>query len=288
MPKIILGTANFGNDYGISNQGNVLSAEESGSLIKWAQNNGLNHFDTALSYGDSTDILRTYLDYSLEPILDSKLDNKSCQTRGSIVKAAEENRDRLGVSQLSVLYLHNEDLLQTSLASEITIGLREVLTRGIATKIGVSVYSQNSIISCKKVLPELSVFQVPENICDRRLIYSSKMQELADIGTIFNVRSIFLQGLLLMDPNSIPQKLYSAKAKVQELTTFSRKNSVTVLDLCLAYANSISWASSIVVGAISIKQLEEISRHSFVLPQGWSNSISTLPSEILDPREWFL
>jgi aryl-alcohol dehydrogenase-like predicted oxidoreductase len=288
MPKIILGTANFGNDYGISNQGNVLSAEESGSLIKWAQNNGLNHFDTALSYGDSTDILRTYLDYSLEPILDSKLDNKSCQTRGSIVKAAEENRDRLGVSQLSVLYLHNEDLLQTSLASEITIGLREVLTRGIATKIGVSVYSQNAIISCKKVLPELSVFQVPENICDRRLINSSKMQELADIGTIFNVRSIFLQGLLLMDPNSIPQKLYSAKAKVQELTTFSRKNSVTVLDLCLAYANSISWASSIVVGAISIKQLEEISRHSFVLPQGWSNSISTLPSEILDPREWFL
>jgi aryl-alcohol dehydrogenase-like predicted oxidoreductase len=286
MPKIILGTANFGNDYGISNQGNVLTEEESGSLIKWAQNNGLNHFDTAFSYGDSTDILRKYLDYSLEPILDTKLDKKSCKTKESIVKSAEENRDRLGVSQLSVLYLHDEDLLQTSLASETKIGLREVLNRGIAKKIGVSVYSQNSIIACKDALPELSVFQVPENICDRRLIDSRIMQELAENGSIFNVRSVFLQGLLLMDPISIPRKLYSAKAKVQELIAFSRKNSVTVLDLCLAYANSISWASGIVVGAVSIKQLEEISRNSFVLPQGWSNSISTLSSEIVDPRKW--
>jgi aryl-alcohol dehydrogenase-like predicted oxidoreductase len=288
MPKIILGTANFGNVYGLSNHGNVLSAEESGSLIRWAQNNGINHFDTALSYGNSTEILGTYLDYSLEPILDTKLNDKSCQTRGSIVKAAEENRDRLGTNQLSVLYLHNEDLLQTSLASEISIGLKEVLNRGIAKKIGVSVYSQASIIACKESLPELSVFQVPENICDRRLINSEVMQELVKSGNIFNIRSIFLQGLLLMGPTSIPQKLNSAIPKVQELVTFAEKNSVTVLELCLAYAKSISWASGIVVGAASLNQLKEIDRHSFVLPRGWSNSISTMPTEILDPREWSL
>jgi aryl-alcohol dehydrogenase-like predicted oxidoreductase len=288
MPKIIIGTANFGNVYGVSNHGSVLSVEESGSLIRWAQNNGLNHFDTAISYGNSTEILRTYLDFSLEPTLDTKLNDNSCQTKESIVEAAEENRDRLGTNQLSVLYLHNENLLQTSLASEISIGLKEVLNRGIAKKIGVSVYSQASIVACKETLPELSVFQVPENICDRRLIKSEVMQELAENGNIFNIRSIFLQGLLLMDPITIPPKLNSAKAKVQELVTFAEKNSVTVLELCLAYAKSISWASGIVVGAASLKQLMEIDRHSYVMPRGWSNSISTLPTKILDPREWSL
>jgi aryl-alcohol dehydrogenase-like predicted oxidoreductase len=288
MSQIILGTANFGREYGVANKGKLFSSEEAMGLIRWAQTIGINHFDTALAYGVSNEILGAYLDQSLGPIVDTKLDEKSCQSRDLIVNTVKETMKKLRVNQLSVLYLHNEELLMGSLAPEISIGLKEVLKLGLAKKIGVSVYSEAAVIACKKVLPELSVFQVPENICDRRLISSMSIQKLAENGNSFMIRSIFLQGLLLMEPTLIPQELELAKVNVRELNNFANKNSLSVMNLCVAYANSISWASGIVIGVASLNQLKEIRASSSALPAGWEAAISTLPAEIVDPRNWSL
>jgi len=286
MSRIILGTANFGNKYGVANKGKLLSKGESELILNWAQKNGINHFDTAFSYGDSSEILHSHIDHSYEPEIDTKLDEKSCQSGKLIVETTKSTLQNLGVAQLSVLYLHREDLLQGPLASEISIGLKEVLNLGIAKKIGVSAYSESAVLACKEALPDLSVFQVPENICDRRLASSMAIQNMALDGNSFRVRSIFLQGLLLMEPSLIPQHLKASSTSIQELIIFARNNSLTVMELCLAYANSISWANGIVVGVASLDQLIEIQKSSSPLPERWETSISTLPSEILDPRKW--
>jgi aryl-alcohol dehydrogenase-like predicted oxidoreductase len=286
MPAIILGTANFGNQYGIANRGEVLSQNEIKDIIKWAQKNGINHFDTAISYGNAEEILGRYLDLSLEPAIDTKLDGKSCQSRDSIVRAARKTRDMLGVESLSTLYLHDENLLQTSSKTEITFGLREVLDLGIAKQIGVSVYSEEAVKACKQSLPQLSVFQVPENICDRRLNSSRLIHNLSEDGNIFRIRSIFLQGLLLMEPTSIPSNLVQAKSSIQALKEFGKMKSITPVGLCVAYANSISWASAFIVGVASLKQLNEIRVSTLTLPDGWKAAIATLPPEIIDPRKW--
>lgn len=286
MTKIILGTANFGNEYGIANERKVLSRNEVKTIINWAQANDINHFDTALAYGDSTDLLSTYLDNSLKPHIDTKLDEKSCQSSKLIVENALTSRNKLGIEQLSVLYLHNESLIQTSWSSEVSKGLKEVLNLGIARRIGVSVYSEEAIFACKRILPELSVFQVPENICDRRLFSSSGIQKLSEEGNDFLIRSIFLQGLLLMKPNVIPEELKSAKEYIRELSNYAQSKSLSAIDLCVAYAKSIPWASGIIVGVASLGQLKEIKRSSIAIPDGWATAIPTLPIDILDPRQW--
>lgn len=286
MTNLILGTANFGNKYGIANQDSSTSNDELREIINWAQKNEINKFDSALAYGDSDSILRRNLDHSLEPLIDSKLDEKSCQSKESILETANEIRNRLGVRQLSVLYLHNESLLNSSLASEISFGLREVLNQGIAKRIGVSIYSEEAISFNKRILPELSVFQVPENICDRRLMYSKEVLRLASQGNIFNVRSIFLQGLLLMQPSSLPKQFSDVAPQLQEIIAFAQKNSLTVLELCIAYARSISWASGIIVGVTSVSQLAEIQESSSSLPEGWERDIPRLPIAVIDPRRW--
>ena len=288
MTEIILGAANFGKNYGVASKGQLLTREESRLMINWAQKNGINHFDTALAYGESNTILADFLDYSKEPIIDTKLDERSCQSSKLIVDTATAMRQKIGVSELSVLYLHDEELLKSSLAPQISIGLKQVLSRGIAKKIGVSVYSESSVFDCKTALPELSVFQVPENICDRRLIASPGIQKLSEEGNHFILRSIFLQGLLMMGPATIPAPLKAAEKSIENLIHFSRSNSLTVLDVCLAYAKSISWASGIVLGAASLSQLREILESSAFLPSGWANAISKLPPEIVDPRRWSL
>lgn len=286
MFSLILGTANFGNKYGIANQNELISSAEIARIIKWAQNNGVNHFDSALAYRDSDSILGLHLDQALQPMIDSKLDEKSCQTRDTILEAAIQIRERLMVSQLSVLYLHDESSLNSPLASEISLGLREVLAQGIAKRIGVSIYSEEALRYNKKILPELSVFQVPENICDRRLIYSKEILKLSEKDNVFNVRSIFLQGLLLMHPTELPNKLRSIAPQLQELRNFAQKNSLTVLELCIAYASSISWANGIVVGVNSVDQLTQIHNASSCLPIEWDTKVPTLPIDIVDPRRW--
>ena len=132
----------------------------------------------------------------------------------------------------------------------------------------------------------MTVFQVPENICDRRLASSMAIQRMAQDGNSFMVRSIFLQGLLLMEPSLIPQHLKQSSTTIHELIIFAKNNSLTVMELCLAYANSLSWANGVVVGVGSLNQLMEIQKSSSLLPERWETSISTLPVEILDPRKW--
>lgn len=283
---MILGTANFGNQYGIANQNTTISSDELREIIDWAQNNEINRFDSALAYGDSDRVLSGFLDHSLGPSIDSKLDEKSCQSKESILETANEIKERLGVSQLSVLYLHSESLLSSPLASEISFGLKEVLNQGIAKSIGVSIYSEEAIRHSKRILPELSVFQVPENICDRRLIYSREVLRLSEEGNSFNIRSIFLQGLLLMQPSSLPAQFRNAAPRLQLLNDFAQKNSITVLELCIAYARSIPWANGIVVGVTSVGQLAEIQEASSSLPEGWERDIPRLPIAIIDPRRW--
>ena len=285
-PPIILGTANFGLDYGIANNHQILSSPKVQELINWAQANGTNRFDTASAYGTAQDLLGSYLDKNKPIEVDSKLDPKSCDSSESILIATERILKNLGIGQLSVLYLHDENLLSASTAKEISKGMNKILEFGLAKQVGVSVYSEEGIARSKKIIPELSVFQVPENICDRRLIDSDLIANLYENGNTFIVRSIFLQGLLLMEPSLIPRKLSLAKKNVQELIDFAEKKSLTAIELCLAYARSISWVSGIIVGAASLDQLKEVSEPTPSLPSGWASAISPMPTEIIDPRKW--
>lgn len=286
MTKIVLGTANFGNEYGVANNGKLLSSEDSGGLVSFAQFNGINHFDTAFAYANSEAILAKSLIRDLNPEVDSKLDDKTCLSAKLIVDSVRAHLENLGIQQFSTIYLHNENLLFSEGYSEIKKGLAEILELGLTKQIGVSVYSEGALTASKKILPELTVFQVPENIMDRRLIFSNNVQRLADSGNKFMVRSIFLQGLLLMDVNNLPSKFNPVQETLKKLALFSNENSMTILELCLAYANSIPWAEGIIIGVASKNQLIEVLSTNRDLPNTWEKQIPILPIEILDPRKW--
>lgn len=288
MTKLVLGTANFGNVYGVANYGRSLSDEESKIIVNWAQLNGVNHFDTAIAYGNAENLLGLHLDKSLEPRVNAKLNEESCQSWELIIQRTKEILTRIGVSQLSVLYLHNDALLDSPNGPEIQRGLEAVLDLGLTKRVGVSVYSEDRIYECKRKVPKLTAFQVPENICDRRLFGSQKVLELAGEGNSFQVRSIFLQGLLLMNPREIPSNLIDSYTVIRQVRAFGKRHSFSSVELCLGYAEAIPWAEGIIVGVASLKQLQEICAANRSLPVGWDSSISRLPEDILDPRKWKL
>jgi aryl-alcohol dehydrogenase-like predicted oxidoreductase len=285
MKSLILGTANFNGLYGISRQYDI-EIESIEQTLGVAQENGINHFDTARSYTDSERILGKFLNKSQPLYIDSKIGKLECESITSITASVKESLQMLGVPKLNTLYLHNPDLLSGSNSSIIRQGMEKVIELGLAEHLGVSVYTLNQLIEAKTIFPTLSQFQVLENICDRRLIHSKKLIELTNSGNVINIRSIFLQGLLLMDLENLPVKFQGAAKSIESLRKYAIDNCVSVIDLCIAYVKMIPWANNYLVGVESASHLRQIIKSNCQLQKNWETSVVPLPDELKDPRFW--
>jgi aryl-alcohol dehydrogenase-like predicted oxidoreductase len=286
MVKFILGTATFGTGYGIANKGIKLENSEVSEIVVTAQSLGINEFDTAPNYSGAESQLGAFLDQRSQPKISSKISKEDSSSVKLMLASVRETLLRTRSNKLDNLYLHDPDALSGKEASETIAGLKEIIALGLANRVGVSVYSLQALLRAKELFPKLTVFQVPENICDRRLLYSSELADLQSQGDKLIVRSIFLQGLLLMSPDEVSLKFKGAKVAVSQLKTFANSYSHLPLDFCLAYGRSIPWASGIIIGAASASQLRQIVESKVKLPIDWESVIETLPVEILDPRQW--
>ena len=285
MNSLILGTANFGSSYGISSQKKI-ATESIEQILNVAQENGIYHFDTAKSYGDAEIILGKFLNKSQPLYIDSKISLLECKSVDSIVNAVNESLSNLGIPKLNTLYLHNAELLSGNNSLIIKQGMEKVFDLGLANNLGVSVYTLKQLKEAKAVFPLLSTFQILENICDRRLIHLKELIDFTNRGNVVNIRSVFLQGLLLMNLKNLPAKFQEATKSIDDLNKYASENSVSVLDLCIAYVRKIPWVGNYLVGVESTSQLKGILESSFELKENWETQISSLPDELKDPRFW--
>lgn len=286
MANLILGTATFGTGYGVANKGIKLENKEVREIVATAQSLGINEFDTAPAYGVAEAQLGALLNQGSEPKVSSKISKENTNSVKLMLSSVKETLIRVRTSKLENLYLHDPEALSGPRASETIAGLKELIALGLVNRVGVSVYSLRSLLQAKELFPELTVFQVPENICDRRMLNSRNLVELKSQGNQFIVRSIFLQGLLLMSPEEMPPKLEGARSAVLQLRAFADSNQISILGICLSYGQIIPWASGLVIGAVSASQLREIIESKIKLPGEWDSKIDALPEEILDPRKW--
>ena len=287
-PKITLGTANFGNVYGIANK-NQNSRNESGSIseiIHTALDLGITSFDTAKGYGDAERILGDNLAGYRKLSVTTKIGKNDCEKSSQIISSVQKSLESIKLKKFSAVLLHDSSVLGGENRNEVRKGLYELLSLGICERIGVSVYSESEVVWAKKILPELTEFQIPENICDQRKIFSGYLHELANTGNNISVRSIFLQGLLLMEAGEIPSNLNSATEKIMKLQEFAHLNQITVLEACIAYARSIPWASGLIFGVDNPKQLRTIVSNFNKSHDLGINTDLKLDYWTLDPRNW--
>ena len=76
---------------------------------------------------------------------------------------------------------------------------------GVISKIGISIYSPSQL---DLILPKFSIdiVQAPFNIVDRRILNSGWLEKLSKKNIETHIRSVFLQGLLLMQYEKIPNQ----------------------------------------------------------------------------------
>jgi aryl-alcohol dehydrogenase-like predicted oxidoreductase len=288
MAELILGTASLSPGYGISRANQEISTQESKRLIQTAQSLGINRFDTAPVYGLAEEILGIALNKHQELRISTKIGPSACQNIGILKDSIDTSLAKLKISRIDTLYIHDERVLLDGNGANVIRNLESLKSSGVYSKLGVSVYRLESLFEIIKKFPSIKVFQVPENICDRRIQESEPFAKLQKGELEFVVRSVFMQGLLLMNPEDIPVKLSGASKAIESLILTARLNALSVLDLCMAYVRSISWCSGILVGVMSPLQLMEIANSNAQLPKNWQKKVLKIPNEVIDPRKWDL
>ena len=256
--KLIIGTAQFGQNYGVTNVNGKVAQKEITSILRAAQSNGIRTLDTASSYGDSERRLgdEGVSDFDIITKLPSFVGVSSdfyefCQ------KSISSSLVDLNQPCVDTVLLHrSEDLLGVH-GDAIFNALKGLKDNGLVKNIGISIYSPEILDNIFNKY-QLDVVQVPLNIFDRRIISSGWLHKLSDKGVSVLGRSVFLQGILLSSMDEMPSYFREWLPHLKSWRDFCIHNNLSALEASLQFVSQIPEIEKIIVGIESERQLSEI------------------------------
>lgn len=298
--SLVLGTAQLGGNYGIANVALNRSVQQSNELLQYALSSGIGYLDTAPGYGDSESMIGDCLE-GAEPRSRPQIVTKlpSVQRLGLhteearrrlVTSSVRSSLNRLKCAALDVCLLH-DPLDMSYQDGEILRMLQELKQQQLIRRIGVSVYDAEDT-QLFLSMEGLDSIQIPLNVWDQRWIANGMLERLARKGTELFVRSVYLQGLLLMAPEQLPAGLKQAEQPLLELISFSKETGIPVKELCFLYVRDLPGVSGIVIGCETVEQVRENLRMMALPPlsravrQKLGESFTDIPAEIIDPRRW--
>jgi len=203
--------------------------------------------------------------------------------------ALDRSVKRLGVPMLSGIMLHREELF--SLWDK---GLAKVLqafvTSGRVKRVGVSVYSPDKAIEALNT-DGIDMVQLPTNILDRRFENAGVFRLAEKKKKQIYIRSVFLQGLLLMDPEEIPAKMAFAVPVLEKFKTLSHDLGLTRQEVALGFLKVGFPHAHVIFGA---ETQDQVKQNALIwkkkMPELLRNKVRTLFSDvsekILNPVLW--
>lgn len=257
--RLVLGTAQLGMDYGIANRTGQPDIQTVRDIVRTAWEGGIHYFDTAQAYGESERILGEVLSdlgISKQAQVITKLNpNINHSNKNDLADAVRKSLETIKVDRLYGLMLHREDFLdlfETGLADT----LKDFIAQGFVENIGISLYSSARAAEALET-DIIGILQVPANICDHRF-YNAGIFNLAERkGVHIHIRSIFLQGLLLMDNHKLPAKMQYVTPIVVKVAKLCRELNITRQELTLGYIRKKYPHAFVVIGAETQRQIAD-------------------------------
>lgn len=293
--KLGIGTAQFGLDYGISNREGKTPPEEVARILDFAAQKGVRAIDTAPLYGTSEAVLGQTLPCNHKFDIVTKTPQFSKTTIISDDAEILENTfckslEKMRQSSLYGLLVHRVDDLFAENGHLLIDKMLEIKQRGLVKKIGVSVYTGEQI---DRVLERYTIdlIQLPINLLDQRLLSGGYLQKLKMAGIEIHARSVFLQGLLLMETEDLPPYFNSIKDHLQTYHKAVLQQGLSLIEAALSFAIALDEIDVVVCGVNCLLQLQElikaISEISHVQRDNWSQ-FSILDDSLLNPSRWSL
>ena len=175
--KIIIGTANFGQNYGISKKKvNLRSAKV---VCGYAIENKIRYLDTATSYKNSNKIIKI-LNKKIE-VITKVLPCKKWINFDYCLNEMNKIYFDLGNKKINTLLFHDENFLFKKEGYQVYLNLIKLKKKKLFKNIGVSIYNfYNLNYLIKKY--SFDIIQCPFNIFDQRLIETNWLSKLKNRG----------------------------------------------------------------------------------------------------------
>ena len=246
--RLAIGTAQFGLGYGVANTRGRVPAEEVAAILHDARAAGCDTIDTAIGYGDAETVLgdagvsHFRIVSKLPAVPDDERD-----VAGWVRRSIEGSLARLRVSRLHGVLLHRPQQLLSARGQALAAALEQLKVAGLTTRVGVSAGSAVELGDYAATLA-IDLVQVPFNLFDRRLLAGGRLERLVTAGVEVHVRSVFLQGLLVMSPAQRPPAFDRWEAYLQQYDAWLQQSGVSAVAACLRDALAQSGIARVVVG----------------------------------------
>lgn len=292
---LCLGTVQFGMKYGISGQVQP-TVEMAVDMLDYATQNGIDTIDTANAYGTAEDVVGRFIRKKTVPrdrlCIISKfrpnlLDDVSQKLYYDVMKNnLLESLKRLGADYLDTYLLHSSRYVFND---EILEALYQLKKEGYANKVGVSVYEAEEARRCIEH-PKVDFMQLPYSIFDQRM-KNANVFELAQGNVEIHSRSAFIQGLILMDEQRVPDFLSKARPIVRKIDELCKIHNISRISLAMNFVKQETNISHLVFGVDNIDQLKENIKVfnenlSVDLLDSISKEFVSLDADIVMPSLW--
>lgn len=244
---LTLGTAQFGMKYGINNTNGIPNNNIANEILKLFNSFNFTYIDTAFNYGKSQKKLGNY-DLKNFKII-SKINNFNS------INDLEAKFDiclkELGVNKLYGILAHSADeIINDREKWNLFLQLKEKQKN---LKLGISIYNTNELdfFISNNLVPE--IIQLPFNLFDIEFLkYKDYFHE--NKIEVF-VRSVFLQGIIFMEENMLPEKLKIFKTKISKLKNICNKHKISLEEASLGFVLKYSFIKSVIIGVETPEQL---------------------------------
>ena len=253
-----MGAAQIGMQYGIANRTGQPDSTNAETIVREAWNGGIKEFDTAQAYGESEKALGNVfgnlnIRHSAKVITKFSPNlnhNNKNELRSSILTSL----NKLGIDKLHGILLHKEEFLNywNEGLGDMLIGFR---SEGLVEHLGVSVSNPEF---AKMAIDEedIKIIQVPSNILDRRFERAGIFNKAEEKNKTIYVRSIFLQGLLLLNPDKLSGPMQFTYNILNKYNMFADQCGLSRQKLAIGFVINAYPAAKIIFGAETSQQVK--------------------------------
>ena len=280
--KLSVGTAQLGMRYGIC--GKKISSKEFVKIKRLILKNNIQFIDTASAYGKSEKIIGDSVLNKLNIITKFTLPKiKKKEIKNWLIIKIDQTLKILNSKKIYGVLIHSYKDLKGQKGKEYLKELLILKKKKKIKKLGISIYETKELKYIWKYWKP-DIVQAPLNILDTRLISSGWLSKLKKAKVQVQVRSIFLQGLLIKDRS----KFLSNKNKIviNKFYKWCKNIKISRKLACLHFVKQFCNIDHIVIGVDNASQLKEIiyilKKKLFKIP----NKFSTKDLKLIDPRKW--
>lgn len=286
--KLILGTVQFGLDYGINNTLGKPTTQNIKNILDVAYANGINILDTAEAYGNSQEQIGEYHKNSPNTFnVITKFSSSVTNLSENILERVQQNIKLLNINKLYCYMFHSfKDFI--TYFSTFKNDLIQLQNNGLIQKLGVSVYTNVELESVLQT-PEIQVVQLPFNLLDNDTKRGQTLKKAQEKGVEIHTRSAFLQGLFFKSLHEIPEKLKPLQPYLEKIEAIKKELSLSTETISIQYPLQKTYINNVLIGVDSVGQLQSNIKNSIAkvaIAEADIDAINVKENLLLNPSNW--